>query len=76
MQKPPLGSKQARLRRVTGLISTDNSPSPQARELPLTQTRITPGVFITCWKGDDLEDAPEVGPSHIRLAKQICVELP
>ena len=32
---------------------------------------------VTCWQGDDMDAAPEVGEcEHIRLAKQFAMELP
>lgn len=36
-------------------------------------------MAVTCWKGDDMEDAPEVkggGGSHVRRAKQLVAEIP
>lgn len=31
---------------------------------------------VTCWQGDDMASAPEHGAEHIRLAKQLVMELP
>lgn len=33
-------------------------------------------MAVTCWKGDDMEDAPELCAPHIRQAKQLVAEIP